>query len=36
VLKGDVNAPPPKDQIALQRVMDALYRSADEGRDILL
>jgi predicted dehydrogenase len=36
VIKGDVNAPPPRDQLALQRVLDALYRSADEGRDILL
>ena len=36
VLKGDVNAPPPKDQLALQRVVDALYRSAEEGRDVLL
>lgn len=36
VIKGDVNAPPPRDQLALQRVMDAVYRSADEGRDVLL
>ncbi|HEX4561936.1 MAG TPA: Gfo/Idh/MocA family oxidoreductase [Gemmatimonadales bacterium] len=36
ILRGDVNAPPPKDQLALQRVMDALYRSAEEGRDVLL
>jgi len=36
VLRGDVNAPPPKDQIAVQRVMEAVYRSAEEGRDILL
>lgn len=36
VIKGDVNAPPPKDQIALHRVLEAIYRSADEGRDILL
>ena len=36
VIKGDVNAPPPRDQLALQRVMDALYRSADEGRDVQL
>jgi len=36
VIKGDVNAPPPRDQLALQRVLDAIYRSADEGRDILL
>jgi predicted dehydrogenase len=36
VIRGDVNAPPPKDQLLLQRVVDAVYRSADEGRDILL
>jgi predicted dehydrogenase len=35
-LKGDVNASPPKDQLLLQRVVDAVYRSADEGRDVLL
>jgi predicted dehydrogenase len=36
VIKGDVNAPPPRDQLALQRVLEAIYRSADEGRDVLL
>jgi predicted dehydrogenase len=36
VIKGDVNAPPPRDQLLLQRVLDAIYRSADEGRDVLL
>jgi len=36
VMKGDVNAPPPRDQLALHRVLDAIYRSADEGRDVLL
>ena len=36
VIKGDVNAPPPRDQLALQRVLDAVYRSADEGHDVLL
>jgi predicted dehydrogenase len=36
VSKGDLNAPPPRDQIALHRVLDAVYRSADEGRDVLL
>jgi predicted dehydrogenase len=36
VIRGDVNAPPPKDQLLLQRVLEAVYRSADEGRDILL
>ncbi|PYP25091.1 MAG: hypothetical protein DMD51_09595 [Gemmatimonadetes bacterium] len=36
VIRGDVNAPPPRDQLALHRVLDAVYRSADEGRDVLL
>jgi predicted dehydrogenase len=36
VIRGDVNAPPPKDQLLVQRVIEAVYRSADEGRDILL
>ena len=36
VIKGDVNAPPPRDQLALQRVIDAIYRSADEGREVVL
>src|SRR5436305_10839793 len=36
VIKGDVNAPPPRDQLALHRVLEAAYRSADEGRDVQL
>lgn len=36
VIRGDVNAPPPRDQLALHRVVDAVYRSADEGRDVIL
>src|SRR5256714_948620 len=36
VIKGDVNAPPPRDQLALQRVLDAIYQSAEQGRDIVL
>ncbi len=36
VIGGAVNAPPPKDQLLLQQVIEAVYRSADEGRDILL
>ena len=36
VIRGDVNAPAPKDQLAVQRVVDAIYRSAEEGRDVLL
>src|SRR2546427_9151563 len=31
VIRGDVNAPPPKDQIAVQRVLEAVYRSVEEG-----
>jgi predicted dehydrogenase len=34
VIRGQVNAPPPKDQLLLQRVVDAVYRSAAEGRDV--
>ncbi len=36
VIRGDVNAPPPRDQLALHRVLDAIYRSADTGRDVEL
>jgi predicted dehydrogenase len=36
VIKGDLNAPPPRDQLALHRVLEAVYRSADEGHDVLL
>lgn len=36
VTRGDLNAPPPRDQLALHRVVEAVYRSADEGRDVLL
>lgn len=36
VIRGDLNAPPPRDQLALHRVLEAVYRSADEGRDVLL
>jgi len=36
VIRGDVNAPPPRDQLALHRVLEAVYRSADEGRDVVL
>jgi len=36
VIRGDVNAPPPRDQLALHRVLEAVYRSADEGRDVAL
>jgi len=36
VIRGHVNAPPPRDQLVLHRVAEAVYRSAAEGRDILL
>ncbi|HYK82532.1 MAG TPA: Gfo/Idh/MocA family oxidoreductase [Gemmatimonadales bacterium] len=36
VTRGDVNAPPPRDQLALHQVLEAVYRSADEGRDVVL
>ena len=36
VSKGEVNAPPPRDQLVLHRILDAAYRSDDEGRDVLL
>ncbi|HEX9705753.1 MAG TPA: Gfo/Idh/MocA family oxidoreductase [Gemmatimonadales bacterium] len=36
VIKGEVNAPAPRDQITLHRVMEAVYRSAEEGRDVTL
>ncbi|MGH7699149.1 MAG: Gfo/Idh/MocA family protein, partial [Gemmatimonadales bacterium] len=36
VVRGEVNAPAPRDQIALHRVLDAVYRSADQGRDVTL
>jgi predicted dehydrogenase len=36
VIKGDVNAPPPKDQLTLHRVLEAVYRSSDEGHDVQL
>ena len=36
VIRGDVNAPPPKDQLTLHRVLEAVYRSSDEGHDVLL
>jgi predicted dehydrogenase len=36
VAKGDVNAPAPRDQIQLHRVLEAVYRSADQGRDVTL
>lgn len=35
-MRGDVNAPLPRDQLLLQRVVDAVYRSAAEGRDAVL
>jgi predicted dehydrogenase len=34
--RGDVQAPPSRDQLMLHRVMEAIYQSADQGRDITL
>ena len=36
VIQGQVNAPSPRDQLVLQSVVEAVYRSAAEGRDVLL
>lgn len=36
VVRGEINAPPSKDQLLLQRVVEAMYQSAEEGRDVLL
>jgi predicted dehydrogenase len=36
VVRGEVNAPPPRDQLALHQVLEAVYRSAEEERDVIL
>ena len=36
VIRGEVNAPPPRDQLALHRALEAVYRSVAEGRDVIL
>ncbi len=36
VVRGDAEYEPPADQITLHRIVEAIYRSADEGREILL
>jgi predicted dehydrogenase len=36
VIRGEVNAPAPRDQIVLHQVLAAVYRSADEGCDVSL
>jgi predicted dehydrogenase len=34
--RGDVTAEPPEDQLHVQRVLEAIYRSADEHREVKL
>lgn len=36
ILKGEAQYDPPVDQLEVMRVMEAIYKSADEGREILL
>jgi predicted dehydrogenase len=36
ILKGDAQYEPPVDQLEVMRVMEAIYKSADEGREISL
>jgi predicted dehydrogenase len=36
ILKGDAQYEPPTDQLEVMRVMEAIYKSADEGREIPL
>jgi predicted dehydrogenase len=36
VLNGDASYDPPEDQIKVMRVMEAIYKSAEEGREITL
>ncbi|HSA55432.1 MAG TPA: Gfo/Idh/MocA family oxidoreductase, partial [Gemmatimonadaceae bacterium] len=36
VLRGESEYEPPADQIALHRILEAAYRSADEGREVRL
>jgi predicted dehydrogenase len=35
-VRGEVELLPPEDQIRLHKIMEAIYRSADEQRDIKL
>jgi predicted dehydrogenase len=34
VTQGEINYEPPKDQLLVHRLVEAIYRSADEGREI--
>ena len=36
VVRGEAEYEPPADQVTLHRIVEAIYRSADEGREILL
>lgn len=36
VVRGQAEYEPPTDQVTLHRIVEAIYRSADEGREILL
>ena len=36
VLNGEVEYEPPTDQVTLHRIVEAIYRSADEGKEIRL
>src|SRR5260370_10384639 len=36
VVRGEVNAPPPRDQLALHQVLEAVYRSAEEEGGVIL
>jgi len=35
-VRGEVTAEPPEDQVQLLRVLEAIYRSADEQREVRL
>jgi predicted dehydrogenase len=36
VVRGEVQYEPPEDQVVVHRVLDAIYRSAEEGKEITL
>jgi predicted dehydrogenase len=36
VVRGDAKYEPPEDQVILHRVLDAIYRSAEEGKEVRL
>ena len=35
-IRGEAKAPDLEEHVALHRVIDAIYKSADDGRDVLL